>query len=65
MKRIKSVEAVNFRGQRYLRVWQYAARGGKSLAIQVRLNEGQKAGDAFNSEAVQSVLRDEFETRLT
>lgn len=60
MKRVKSVEVTTFRGERYLRIWQYAAKGGKSLATQVRIPEGEKAGDLLRSESLQTLLKDEF-----
>jgi len=60
MPKLKSVEVINFRGTRYLRVWQYAARGGKALALQVRLEHGQSPGAAFSSAPVREKLVKEY-----
>jgi hypothetical protein len=60
MKRIKSLEVTTFRGERYLRVWQYAARGGKSLAVQVRVPVGVRPSEMLTVSIVADVLQEEF-----
>jgi hypothetical protein len=60
MKRIKSLEVITFRGERYLRVWQYAARGGKSLAVQVRIPDGVRPSEMLTLPVVADVLEEEF-----
>ena len=59
-KRIKTIESTIFRGVRYLRVWQYTARGGKALAMQIRVKEGEKPSDVLNTPDVREKLVKEF-----
>lgn len=59
-KRIKTIESTVFQGVRYLRVWQYTARGGKALAMQIRLKEGEKPAEVLHRPDVREILVKEF-----
>lgn len=60
MPRLKQVEVLMFRGNRVLRLWQYTARGGKSLVYQVRLDPGETAAEALKRGDVVVMLSDVF-----
>ena len=60
-KRLKTVEVFRTRDATYLRFWQYAGRGGKALAHQVRLKDGESPAQKMKSPEIQAMLRETFE----